>query len=133
MQQRVHHRPTILIHNASHATPSAIATARRAPPARPSLYRCGRLVGNTLRYLLRHPLVALTIVVSCLLLIGTIGEAQTASQLDAQITQTRAQNDHISQQIAQTNTLIVQLNQDSAIIVAALKLGYVMPTGGANP
>lgn len=135
MQQRSH-RATVMIHTDLRAFPGTIAPARRVAPSPSSLSGYGRVAANTLRFLLRHPIIVLTIAISCLLLVGSIGAAQEAARLDAQIAQARAQNEHINQQIAQTNALIVQLSQDNAIISAALKLGYVMPTstsGGANP
>ena len=110
-----------------HATPRRLGTASRSTAAPATLAAIWHYSGATLRILIHRPLLALTIAIACILLVGAAGEAATAAQIDAQITQARVQNIQTSQQIAQTNATIAQLSQDSAIIAAALKLGYVMP------
>ncbi len=108
-------------------------TARSLAPCPPWQSAVPRAVWSAVRALVRHPLIAVTLVVAAILLAGSVGEARAAARIETQVAATRAGNAVLRGERARISGAIARARAPAAIIARAERLGYVPATPTPAP
>ena len=75
-----------------------------------------------------RPMLALTLGIAAILLFSTVSEAAAASRLTHQVQTAQQSNDQLQVQLTQTAAQVQQHTAPAAIVAAAERLGWVVPT-----
>jgi hypothetical protein len=110
-------------------------TPFRRPTAHPStpMPQWQRLLRRLALESIRRPLLTLTMGIVLILLGNAVAEANAAGQIQMQVEETQRTNATLQLQLTQTAQEIQSHQSQSAIISAAQKLGWVLPTPTAQP
>jgi len=131
----MHHavrRPQVTRRGVYHAGIIAAPSAIRLPRARASIAVPGALWRVALG-LLRRPLLALALAVAGILLFSAASEAVAAQRLEEQVAQARRVNVTLQLQLTQVAAETRARTTPAAIIAAAQRLGWTLPSPTPGP